>query len=178
MDTEGYYYENPDQKPELKELGNDEIVPIGQCSCSCCGSYMKINNLPGRRSQFGEYDKIRPNAQDFVGLTDHQKFLCDRRIYAYVLSVRSWQLLDIANFARCHWNRLMIDNQLSIHDGDRNMIKGLVKRYLRGHLSESPSKGQWQADFISDKGDNMIFLLHGKPGVGMLKCCRIYYHLT
>lgn len=162
---EGVYYEQF-VKPDLDELANDEIVPIRQCSCRYCKSNSQMGNLLWQRSRFSDYDKIRPNAANFIGLTDHQKFLCDHRIYGYVLSVRSWQALDIANVTDCKWNRSMIDDQLSIHDGDRHMIKSLIQRYFAGKPSEDSGQEQWNADFITDKGDSQIFLLHGKPGVG------------
>lgn len=75
-------------------------------------------------------------------------------------------MLNIANVTECKWNRSMIDDQLSIDNGDRHMIKSLIQRYFRGKSSEDGSKEQWNADFIPDKGDSQIFLLHGKPGVG------------
>ena len=125
-----------------------------------------MNNALGQRSQFSDYDRLRPSAHDFVGLTDHQKFLCERRIFGYILSVRSWQSLNIANVTDCQWNRSMIDDQLSIPDGDRHMIKSLTQRYFAGKPSKVSGNGQWSADFITDKGDSQIFLLHGKPGIG------------
>ena len=163
---EGVYYEEARQKPDLTELIDDGFVPIRQCSCSYCESNIQMNKLLGHQSQFSHYDKLRPNAQDFVGLTDHQLFLCDHRIYGYTLSVRSWQSLHIANVTDCKWNRSMIDDQLSIHDGDRQMIKSLIQRYFAGKSSEDSGIEQWNADFITNKGDSQIFLLHGKPGVG------------
>lgn len=166
MDMEGAYYDKFSESPDLEGLKNDEIIPIRQCSCSYCESNNLINNLLGHQSQFSEYEKLRPGSHDFVDLTDHQKFLCEHRIYGYSLSLRTWLLLDIANVSDCKWNRSMIDDQLSIHDGDRQMIKSLVQRYFRGKSSEDGDKEQWSADFISDKGDSQIFLLHGKPGVG------------
>lgn len=161
-----YYFDNPSRKPDLSGLENDKIVLIKQCSCSYCESRNQIDNLLGYRSQFSEYEELRPGAQDFVGLTDHQKFLCNHRIYGYALNIRSWYALDIANITDCKWNKSMIDDQLSIHDGDRHMIKSLIQKYFRDVSPEEDGKEQWNADFITDKGDSQIFLLHGKPGVG------------
>ena len=163
---EGYYRDFPNRRPELDEVEGDEIVPIRQCACSYCGSNVDNNNLLRRHYQFSGYDKIRPNASDFFGLTDHQKFVCDFRVWGFDLNARVWYLCNVPNITYCKWNKSLIDSQLSIHDGDRNMIKGLVGRYLQGQSSESASNEPWKADFILSKGYNMIFLLHGKPGVG------------
>ena len=166
MDKKTYYADNSFKEFNPSGLENDNIVLIKQCSCSYCESKNQIDNLLGHRSQFSEYDKLRPGAQDFVGLTDHQKFLCNHTILGYALNVRAWYAFNVANITDCKWNKSMIDDQLSIHDGDRRMIKSLIQKYFRDESPEDGSKEQWNADFIPDKGDSQIFLLHGKPGVG------------
>ena len=51
---------------------------------------------------------------------------------------------------------------LVMPESTRNLIKNLSKRYTRQHGEDTA----WSADFIKGKGRGMIFLLHGKPGVG------------
>lgn len=163
---EGVYHSTSYEKPNLSELEDDKIIPTRQCSCSYCESNHQINSLLGHQSRFSEYDKLRPQAHDFVGLTDHQKSICNHRIFGYIFSLQSWLMLNVANVTDCTWNRSMIDDQLSIDNGDRHMIKSLIQRYFRGKTLEDGGEEQWNADVIPDKGDSQIFLLHGKPGVG------------
>ena len=166
IDMEGYYYEYPEAIPTLTGLEFDEIIPMSQCSCSYCESKQLTEGLSLGQSPYLDYDRISPHASSFTGLKEHQKFLCTRRVWGLVLNIREWQKLDIANVSDCQWNSSMIDNQLSIDNEDRDLIKGLVKRFVRGTTSQDGSTEPWAADFIPDKGDNQIFLLHGKPGVG------------
>jgi hypothetical protein len=46
-------------------------------------------------------------------------------------------------------------------------LKSLAGSYIRqnrfGEVSKLPP---WRADFVQGKGQGLIFLLHGKPGVG------------
>lgn len=67
-------------------------------------------------------------------------------------------------------------NNLVMNDDRKTLIKSLVHRYtitdtapmdaLRSGISRSKLSQPWTADFIKNKGDGQIFLLHGGPGVG------------
>lgn len=46
------------------------------------------------------------------------------------------------------------------------MIKALVYKYTDPRYAGSDSQQVWAADFIKNKGEGQIFLLHGGPGVG------------
>jgi len=46
------------------------------------------------------------------------------------------------------------------------MIKALSRSYTTQSDDQTREPGRWSADFIQNKGDGQIFLLHGKPGVG------------
>jgi hypothetical protein len=52
------------------------------------------------------------------------------------------------------------------------MIKALMYRHIdRDSGTESQGATPWAADFIENKGDGQIFLLHGSPGVGKTYVC-------
>ena len=46
------------------------------------------------------------------------------------------------------------------------IIKSLVYRYTDIKATEGKMSSSWTADFIQNKGEGQIFLLHGGPGVG------------
>ncbi|KAI0126481.1 P-loop containing nucleoside triphosphate hydrolase protein [Xylariales sp. AK1849] len=48
----------------------------------------------------------------------------------------------------------------------KNMIKALVHRFSTDSQSATEQQKAWSADFIENKGEGKIFLLHGSPGVG------------
>lgn len=60
----------------------------------------------------------------------------------------------------------MIDNL--VMDKERiNILKALARSYIRiNHRGEHIDHDAWAADFVRGKGSGLIFLLHGKPGVG------------
>lgn len=46
-----------------------------------------------------------------------------------------------------------------------NMIKALIQKFTYVEPGKEPHR-VWAADFIENKGEGQIFLLHGSPGVG------------
>lgn len=51
-------------------------------------------------------------------------------------------------------------------------VKALVKKYTdNGSLKGKGRTKPWTADFIENKGEGQIFLLHGSPGVGKTYVC-------
>lgn len=46
------------------------------------------------------------------------------------------------------------------------ILKALVYKYNTGENSDGAITKIWSADYIENKGEGQIFLLHGSPGVG------------
>lgn len=60
----------------------------------------------------------------------------------------------------------MIDG-LVMNEGRKYTLMSLAKSYARkDKYGEEVTKSLWTADFVRDKGSGLIFLLHGRPGVG------------
>lgn len=57
-------------------------------------------------------------------------------------------------------------NDLVLDENAKNMIKALAHSYTTQRDSKPQLPLRWSADFVQNKGDGQIFLLHGKPGVG------------
>ncbi|KAI9883548.1 MAG: hypothetical protein M1823_004690 [Watsoniomyces obsoletus] len=58
-----------------------------------------------------------------------------------------------------------MDN-LVIPQHTKNLIKGLATKYNQGNIPDNGGSRPWSADVVTGKGSGLIFLLHGKPGVG------------
>lgn len=56
----------------------------------------------------------------------------------------------------------------------KTMIKALVFRYTDPRAVDGTVPAPWTADFIEDKGEGQIFLLHGSPGVGKTYVSEYY----
>jgi hypothetical protein len=66
-------------------------------------------------------------------------------------------------------------DKLVMEDSQKKRLLALVKSYSRvdnsGAIMKQPA---WTADFVKGKGQGLIFLLHGSPGVG--KTCTAGTH--
>lgn len=86
--------------------------------------------------------------------------------------------MHVQNFSDPKFEESMIDG-LVMDQARKNTIMSLAKSYARrDKRGNELKKSMWSADFIKNKGSGLIFLLHGRPGVG--KTCtagRIpYFH--
>lgn len=64
--------------------------------------------------------------------------------------------------------------QLVLNPEAKLMIEALSKRHVREKSGGKP----FSADFIQNKGEGQIFLLHGKPGVGKTTTAECVAELT
>src|SRR4051794_34474368 len=71
-------------------------------------------------------------------------------------------------------NTKAIDN-LVMPEHRLTMIKALVNRYTNPDDTTGKGNTPWTADFIANKGEGQIFLLHGSPGVGKTYVCLTLY---
>ncbi|KAI9774036.1 MAG: hypothetical protein M1839_001921 [Geoglossum umbratile] len=66
----------------------------------------------------------------------------------------------------------LIDNCLVMEAKTKNMIKAIVRSYT----IKKEGTQSWSADFVQNKGEGQIFLLHGRPGVGKTCTAGTYSH--
>jgi hypothetical protein len=160
VDLEGFYAGAGSlQRPDL--LDNDDCRKwLSDCQCAVCRTRKKEPSEP----LFIDYNAITPIFWD--ELTPHQYLLCPFDIPAFVFRTRTWEKLHVSNFSVANFDSRMIDNL--VMDAKRlKTLKALAKSFARLNKDEERmSEGQWSADFVKGKGNGLIFLLHGKPGVG------------
>ncbi|KAI0020756.1 ATPase [Xylariomycetidae sp. FL0641] len=147
------------------------VEDLGPGSASCpCKECKGLRKHPPTKFIWKNYDLIDPEEVTSLDLppeprgTKHRYLICSRRLGGFVLKTRTWEVLDVACCADPGINKKTIDTL--VMPGDKlDMIKALV----HGYTAEQASKGApstWAADFVENKGEGRIFLLHGSPGVG------------
>ncbi|KAH6641218.1 hypothetical protein F5144DRAFT_642131 [Chaetomium tenue] len=89
------------------------------------------------------------------------------RVFAFVLRTRSWACLEIGK--DMHGNQSLTDVQLRDEPWENLELpvghKEIVHALVDSHFSKDKSKNI-QFDLVSGKGNGVIILLHGVPGVG------------
>ncbi|KAF2191445.1 P-loop containing nucleoside triphosphate hydrolase protein [Zopfia rhizophila CBS 207.26] len=182
IDTESYWVSLNSDKPQPNgklpppppppllsdDVGERSIGGIPTCFCKRC---VKLNNVK-KKSRFADYARINPMTTK--ELTPHQYFLCDRSVHGFIMKVRNWHRLDVSNFSEPKYDIKLVD-ELVLEPSTRTLIKSLSSKYTRNESApQTPATShaiidtsdQWSADFVQGKGEGLIFLLHGKPGVG------------
>jgi Cdc6-like AAA superfamily ATPase len=81
-------------------------------------------------------------------------------------SILTAELLHVGHYEEPKFDRQLIDNL--VMDKKRvDILKALAKSFARVNNKEEPiGRASWTADFVKGKGNGLIFLLHGQPGVG------------
>ena len=90
--------------------------------------------------------------------------------------------LEISGVKPVNFDKKMLDT-LVLEPHIKKMIQSLTATYVKGLKADEAlqmslnhgrelvdvgdlKESSWSADFIKGKGEGLIFLLHGKPGVG------------
>ncbi|KAI1338623.1 P-loop containing nucleoside triphosphate hydrolase protein [Xylariaceae sp. FL0016] len=135
-------------KQQTAEGGNRKIVPL-----------------------FYDYNDIDIEEQT---LKPHQYFLCSHEIHAYVFRTRTWvwciprfyKHLHLRYFSDPIFEEDLISS-LVMNDERKKALKALAKSFARvDRHGNALTREPWGADFVVGKGHGLIFLLHGRPGVG------------
>ncbi|KAF6794598.1 P-loop containing nucleoside triphosphate hydrolase (ATPase) [Colletotrichum sojae] len=135
-----------------------------ECTCDICL----------RRKKDGNHSRgIGPAFVDFlmsIGknriLKDHRALLFPSSVDVYVFRTRSWEKVHIRNLSEPDFDENII-NHLVMNEQRLLTLKALSKSFARVSKHGEPlNNPRWSADFVRGKGNGLILLLHGKPGVG------------
>lgn len=90
--------------------------------------------------------------------------------------------LEVSGFRPARYDKTILDTLVLEDPHVKELIRGLTNKYLLGlrveaareanlddkdaSLVDTESNTAWSPDFVKGKGEGLIFLLHGKPGVG------------
>ncbi|RDH36293.1 hypothetical protein BDQ94DRAFT_185416 [Aspergillus welwitschiae] len=175
VDSASYFAQHEYTAPDICEV-EDMGDGLAKCLCEECRGW-KPHPLPDFR--WAAYDLLDPRADKDLELPQspegarHRYLLCSRVLYGLVLKSRTWEELNVAYCQEPKVNRRAIDS-LVMPEARKEMIRALVQKYT----DPTPDKRSksWGADFIENKGEGQIFLLHGSPGVGktFVKCIAEY----
>lgn len=184
VDPIQYYMRNEGQYQTERRLLMGSVehpsAPFKICSCNRCEELIYKHVAKPR---FEGYRHINPLVAE--GLTDHQYFLCDNTVEAFLFKTRSWELLNISGFEEPSFDKGLFE-RLVMKESTKDLIRNLTRMYIRDGTGSSlqeekpfikisdvhkvahagKSRTTWSADFIQGKGEGLTFLLHGKPGVG------------
>lgn len=128
-----------------------------QCDCSDCRGVNRDRDAPG---PWAGFDNLNPLEEE-PPKNDLYFLVCSSVIPAFVLASRRWGHVSLA-----HLSEVKCDTEafkyLVLDDGVKLTVKALIGKFASTDGKVSP----WPNDFVRNKGEGRIFLLHGSPGVG------------
>ncbi|KAL9002052.1 MAG: hypothetical protein Q9188_004998 [Gyalolechia gomerana] len=98
-------------------------------------------------------------------LKDEDLMLLPARVMAYALRDRKFVALNIDNLQEVETYTKGWDD-LRLVPGHKEMLKGLVATHLNDRESRLANGDKHNYDLVRGKGEGLIVLLHGVPGVG------------
>lgn len=128
------------------------------CGCPSCRDNRQENS---EKPMFHEFIDLVP-ATDEPPKNDLFYLVCNRAVPGFILPSRRWGIFKIANLSDIKPDKDAF-KYLVLDDKIKRTVKALIGRFAASvHNKVAP----WANDFIKNKGEGRIFLLHGQPGVG------------
>ncbi|KAH7320048.1 P-loop containing nucleoside triphosphate hydrolase protein [Stachybotrys elegans] len=180
-DASGFrkYYDNGAYPPPYR--GNRRCPPVAlmptkdalplflpRCGCTVCEAKLE---RPGDSPYVGIED-VDP--LDTTQQSDLYYMVCKKVIPAFLLSTRRWGQVQLQNLEPVQSDKNAFKN-LVLDDNIKVTVKALIGKFA------TATEGQvspWGNDFVKNKGEGRIFLLHGTPGVGKTCTAECVAELT
>ncbi|KAK7430100.1 hypothetical protein QQZ08_003284 [Neonectria magnoliae] len=141
-----------------------------RCGCRACATD-RSNELESPFLNFEDLNPLHDSPPD----SDLFYFVCSNTIPGFILGDRRWGHLSLTNLKplvtdKEAFNYLVLDDEVKL------TVKALIGKFATdlGAGIVSP----WGNDFVKNKGEGRIFLLHGAPGVGKTCTAECVAELT
>ena len=139
------------------------------CSCKVCSRVDRTNEAPGSLANFEDLNPL----EDAPPKNDLYFLVCSPHIPAFILADRRWGhvTIDRLSDVKCDTEAF---KYLVLDSGVKLTVKALIGKFASNDGKVSP----WPNDFVRNKGEGRIFLLHGSPGVGKTCTAECVAELT
>ncbi|KAI4608845.1 hypothetical protein J4E83_008884 [Alternaria metachromatica] len=183
VDMKGYFGTNPSDIPsflEPEELDLSETSDCRQgkeCSYSCVSCYHRspvVHDQTTDLETYQEYVNEKPvfnplSGASSAGLVDPSDFsICHYRVFAYKLRSREWVQVNVQDLqALPESEKGGGFDKLVLSDDHKSILESQVREHFRKRVSQATTGSmENDMDLVRGKGQGLIILLHGAPGVG------------
>ncbi|RYP71740.1 hypothetical protein DL769_004629 [Monosporascus sp. CRB-8-3] len=127
-----------------------------RCGCSACSKDGSMEEL----SPFVGFEGLDPTYND-PPASDLYFLVLSKIVSGFILNERRWGHFSVERLHEIRFDREAF-KYLVLDEGIKHTVKALIGRFANANGHVNP----WPNDFIKNKGQGRIFLLHGSPGVG------------
>ncbi|KAI5921080.1 P-loop containing nucleoside triphosphate hydrolase protein [Camillea tinctor] len=139
-----------------------------RCSCNACS----VDNQGECLSPFAEFDDCDPTC-DAAPRNDLYYVVLTKVVGGFVLGERRWGHFNVEHLEEIKYEKEAF-KYLVLDDEIKHTVKALIGKFANAQGRVSP----WPNDFVKNKGQGRIFLLHGSPGVGKTCTAECVAELT
>ncbi|KAL7811886.1 hypothetical protein V8C26DRAFT_215244 [Trichoderma gracile] len=170
-DMEGRRYPLPGRRRATQGVPNKDFLPqnLPRCGCAVCDEGRVMEN-DGPYVGFEDLDPLcdAPPSNDLFF------YVLSKTIPGFILGTRRWGNLHVANLSPVKPDKEAF-KYLVLDDDIKMTVRALIGQYTTGVDGQV---APWGNDFIRNKGEGRIFLLHGAPGVGKTCTAECIAELT
>ncbi|KAI1758918.1 P-loop containing nucleoside triphosphate hydrolase protein [Hypoxylon sp. FL1150] len=139
------------------------------CGCNACS---KAGAVKENLSPFAEFEDLDP-VRDTAPELDLYYLVLSKIVSGFVLGERRWGHFNVEDLQEIKFDKeafkyLVLDDEVKL------TVRALIGKFASAGGQVSP----WPNDFVKNKGQGRIFLLHGSPGVGKTCTAECVAELT
>ncbi|KAI1375462.1 P-loop containing nucleoside triphosphate hydrolase protein [Hypoxylon crocopeplum] len=155
----------PNQRPPPK----DQLPYFApSCGCNACNKVNSKENL----SPFASFEDLDPTT-DAASEVDLYYLVLSKVLSGFILGERRWGHFNVEHLREVEFdgdafNYLVLDEEIKL------TVRALIGKFASANGRVTP----WPNDFVKNKGQGRIFLLHGSPGVGKTCTAECVAELT
>lgn len=170
-DFEGRRYPVPHRRRMTQGVPNKDHLPqyLPRCGCTVCAEN-RPKESDGPYIGFEDLDPLSDTPPD----DELFFYVLSKIIPGFILGTRRWGNLHVANLSPVKADKEAF-KYLVLDDDIKMTVKALIGQYATGVNGQVTP---WGNDFIRNKGEGRIFLLHGAPGVGKTCTAECIAELT
>ncbi|TRX91432.1 hypothetical protein FHL15_007656 [Xylaria flabelliformis] len=139
-----------------------------RCGCIACSKDERSNEL-SRYAVFQDLDPRRDDAPE----DDLYFHVISKVVAGFLLGERRWGHFHVEKLCDVKFDREAF-KYLVLDDDIKTTVKSLIGKFA----SVGGQVSAWPSDFVKNKGQGRIFLLHGSPGVGKTCTAECVAELT
>ncbi|KAI4673644.1 uncharacterized protein J4E88_008700 [Alternaria novae-zelandiae] len=183
VDMKGYLGTNPGEMPTFKEpeeldLSETSDCGLGKtCTYSCFSCYHRTSVVHDQLSDLAAYQEYIDDKSVFNTMSDVPKagaiepddfIICHYRVFAYKLRSREWVHVNVKDLEPPkETEKARGFEKLVLSEDHKHILESQVREHFRKRGSQaSDGNTENDMDLVRGKGQGLIILLHGAPGVG------------
>ncbi|KAI1868453.1 uncharacterized protein JN550_006369 [Neoarthrinium moseri] len=150
-------------RPRRSAPPRDQLPYFKQrCGCTSCKTAGEQREL----HQFAKFEDLSP-ARDPAPENDLYYLVFSKTLPGFILGERRWAHFNVESLSEIKYDKeafkyLVLDDEIKL------TVKALIGKFSSVNGRVTP----WPSDFVKNKGQGRIFLLHGSPGVGKTATCE------